>query len=60
MTTAQETQPKAIKHTWPVIFLLFLAPMTGEILSSSLPPLEFIQPFTMLMQILDLLQHLHH
>ena len=51
MTTAQETQPKAINHTWPAIFLLFLAPMTGEILSSSLPPLEFIQPFTMLMQL---------
>lgn len=44
-----ETKTKPI---WPALTLLFLAPMTGEILSSSLPPLEFIQPVTMLLQLM--------
>lgn len=30
-----------------VLFLLFLAPMTGELLSSSAPPAEFFSPFGM-------------
>lgn len=43
--------PKA-KPIWPTLTLLLLAPMTGEILSSSLPPLEFFQFPTMLLQMM--------
>ncbi|MBG0788177.1 MAG: hypothetical protein H0S79_24075 [Anaerolineaceae bacterium] len=44
-------EPKA-KPIWPALTLLLLAPMTGEILSTSLPPLEFFQFPTMLLQIM--------
>jgi hypothetical protein len=41
-----------VKPIIPTLTLLFLAPVTGEILSSSLPPLEFIQPITLLLQLM--------
>lgn len=44
-------EPKA-KPIWPILTLLLLAPMTGEILSSSLPPLEFFRFPTILLQVM--------
>lgn len=41
-----------VKPIWPALTLLLLAPMTGEILSSSLPPLEFFRPHVMLLQMM--------
>jgi len=35
-------------HRWPIITLLILAPATGELLSGSAPPAEFLSPFTFL------------
>ena len=36
-------------HFWPVVSLLILAPVTGELLSSSSPPAEFFQPISFIL-----------
>ena len=40
---------KQNRHFWPVISLLVLAPLTGELLSGSSPPAEYFQPFTFIL-----------
>lgn len=41
------------KRLWqPVLLLLFLAPFCGEVLSTSSPPLEIIQPLTLALQVM--------
>ena len=43
------TQPLRPLRTWPALLTLYLlAPITGEVLSGSTPPLQFINPFTLL------------
>src|SRR5579862_8898675 len=43
-TTLIETSPRI--RTWPALLALyFLAPMSGEVISGSTPPLLFVQPF---------------
>jgi hypothetical protein len=36
---------KSKRHFWPLLALFVLAPLTGEMLSGSAPPVEFFQPF---------------
>ena len=40
---------KPPRHTIPLLFLFFLAPATGELLSGSSPPAEFFNPFVLLL-----------
>jgi hypothetical protein len=40
---------KQAKHTLPLLTLFFLSPAVGELLSSSSPPAEFFNPFTLLL-----------
>lgn len=47
-TDYQPSRALAKRRFVPVIVLLFLAPMVAELLGGSTPPVQFIQPFTLL------------
>jgi len=47
---AQPLSPTRTSRTWPALLTLYvLAPVVGEVLSGSTPPLNFINPFTFLL-----------
>src|SRR5579862_4439225 len=48
--TVEETSPAAKRiRTWPVLLtLLLLSPLIAEVMSGSTPPLQFIQPFSLI------------
>lgn len=37
------------KKIWPILTLVLLAPLTGEVISGSSPPTEFFQPMTLIL-----------
>ncbi len=46
----QPLTPTRTSHIWPALLTLYiLAPIVGEVLSGSTPPLNFINPFTFLL-----------
>ncbi len=45
-----DKQPRE-RHGWQILTLLFLAPMTGELLSGSAPPVEFFNPLSLILLI---------
>jgi len=48
---AQPLSPPRRQRIWPAVLTLFLlAPIVGEVLSGSTPPLGFINPFTFLLE----------
>jgi hypothetical protein len=50
LLAAPARQPARVRTWYAVLTLYFLAPMTGEMLSGSTPPVQFINPASLLIQ----------